>query len=196
MYLAEYSQLARRAQGTRHRIQRRGVAPGGQRLWTQEEDRLCRLHHGDPAGLRRHRHGRTYPAIRSRCRTLGLAPKRNLCTAAERSRLRKLYPHATREELAAAFPTRTLLQVTALASYYGIRRNRRRYSPTGYPLLDQVRTRCLELNYSMPDLDDLAGTGGYFQKAQWHCQKGMSIAKVARAVSALGGSLCIDWGER
>lgn len=65
-----------------------------------------------------------------------------------------------------AFPNRSLKQLRALGGYYGIRFQRPQ-SSDGFSIIDAIRAGGIELNYSMPDLDELARTGSYFRRAGW-----------------------------
>lgn len=57
-------------------------------------------------------------------------------------------------------------------------------------MLDQIRSRCRDLNYSMSHLDKLAKSKRYFEK-----QHGLTIPAIAigRAVDVLFGDLKVDW---
>lgn len=69
-----------------------------------------------------------------------------------------------------AFPNRSLKQLRALGGYYGIRFQRPQ-SSDWFSIIDAIRAGGIELNYSMPDLDELARTGSYFRRAGW-CRGG------------------------
>lgn len=82
-------------------------------------------------------------------------PKRNLVTACELSKMRKIVPNETPDEIRIAFPHRTLTQTRKICRYRGIYRLKAPLKATGYPILDAIRLRCFEFNYSMRDLDAL-----------------------------------------
>ncbi|MDH0125773.1 hypothetical protein N7376_17360 [Brucella intermedia GD04153] len=194
MYLSDYSQNAARAQQARRRIRFLGIMPNGSRVWTPKEDQVCRQYGSDYSVLMEKLPHRSYQALRSRCQKLDLRPKRQLLTAAELSKLRRLGPTATSEQLQQEFPTRTLSQIRALRQHYKIRRQQSPFKATGYPILDNIRRRCRELNYSMPDLDVIAGTKAYFQKADWH-SKGIKYSAVCKAIVALDGEVSVRWRD-
>lgn len=194
MTLADANAIARRAEATRRRIRLRGTTPTGDRIWTAGEDDICRQHHGDYEALQAKLPHRSYSALRSRCQALGLRPNRQIMTANELSRLRRLYPTANHQELQAAFPGRSIERIRRTCSYYRITRNRQPLKETGYAIIDEIRLRCFELNYSMVDLDDIAGTGSYFSKANWHTQ-GLNAKAVYRAVKVLDGELTVRWND-
>jgi hypothetical protein len=108
--------------------------------------------------------------------------------------MRQLFPHATTKELRAAFPDRTVDQLNSLARYHGLRRPRRRLKATGIPILDAIRERCFELNYSMVDLDALSRSKKYFQKALWNTRS-INFAAIGKAVVALDGQLDVRWRD-
>lgn len=49
-------------------------------------------------------------------------------------------------------------QITDHAQRSGFRRTKPSYRLTGWPLLDEVRLRCRDLDFTMADLDQMAGT--------------------------------------
>jgi hypothetical protein len=195
MYLSDFNRHANSARSARRRMRYRGVTPSGQALWTHEEDEICRRHgSGDYLALQKRLPHRTYGALRYRCQMLGLRPKRSYLSAAELSKMRRLIPEASYEELGRAFPHRTPRNLITLARYHGIRRKRRSWKKTGYPIIDAIRDRCTDLNYTMVDLDKLARTGVYFQKGNWICN-GLNFRAVGRAVAALDGELIVRWRD-
>ena len=173
---------------------KRGMA-GRNQLWTEEEDATCRRLYPDYKAIHKSLPHRSLRAVRGRGQKLGLAPKRNLITAAELSKLRRLYPTATRSELRSAFPQRSVGAIERLARYYRIWKRTKPLKPTGHALIDAIRARCHELNYSMVDLDDIAGTGKYFASARWCGAKKVAAAHVVRAVAALDGQLSVEWSR-
>lgn len=195
MYLSDYSRHANSADRARRRIFRHGVTPRGAKVWTAEEDTLCRKHGDNYKLLMELLPHRTYLALRARCQSLGLRPKRQYCSGAELLRVRRLYPRATHEELLAAFPHRKLDHLRKLARYHGIYRAKSKLISTGFPIIDAVRNRCAELNYSMGDLDAIAQSKCYFRKGNWRNSQTPNYGHVCRAIEALGGKLTVDWGE-
>lgn len=195
MYLKEFTRHSISAARSRQRLRFLGVTPKGHRLWTPEEDEICRKYGHDYSILGARLPHRTYKALRARCQRLGIRPKRKRISAKQLSTLRRLYPSATKAELLDAFPGYTLRELHDLASYYGLKRRVRAFASTGFPIIDAVRERARELNYSMPDVDEIAGTGKYFQKAGWFNHTRPNFVYVSRAVEALGGTLVTVWDE-
>ena len=138
---------------------------------------------------------RSLPAIRSQCQKLGLRKTRHLWTGAEISRLRKLYPDQSREDICAAFPHSHWGAICQAARYHGIRRRKREFKLLGIAALDDVRRRCYEINWSMSDLDKAAKTKTYFAKAGWHCQKSINHKALGRAIEALDGTVQAEWNS-
>ncbi|SDG68095.1 hypothetical protein SAMN05216338_100263 [Bradyrhizobium sp. Rc2d] len=119
-----------------------------------------------------------------RASKLGVSQKRLQWTAADVSRLRRIYPSGTDADLAAAFPAFTKRQVQAVANRLRISK-KKRYKRTGIAIIDAIRDRALELNLTMIDLDALAKNGCYFQK----CCRELPYVNgpyVYRAIVALG----------
>lgn len=65
----------------------------------------------------------------------------------------------------------------------------------GSTLLDAIRRRCADLGYSMVDLDAVARTKRYFQYAQWKSSGSFNVARLSKAVEALGGELSAVWRD-
>jgi hypothetical protein len=172
----------------------RGVTPSGSPLWTTEEDETCREYGNDYRVLKTKLPHRSYHALRKRCQSLGLRPRRDLITIKELSLLRRMSATATSDEIQAALPHKTRRQLDKLRQYYGICSKRRPFSPTGYLILDEIRSRCFELNYSMLDLDKLAKSKTYFRQADWR-RSGLNYRAIGRAVAALEGELTVHWRD-
>jgi hypothetical protein len=181
------------AQAMRERIRRQGYVGRGFQLWSKREDDIVlKLYPDYNALVKAFRRKRTYYAIRNRARLLGATPRRHVWTARELSRLRSLYPHASRELLLAELPGLSWSQIIAQARHHGFRRARR-YVGTGDPVLDAIRQRCLELGYTMPDLDALSRSKRYFASADWFNKSKVTHGALLRAVHALGGTLSVRW---
>lgn len=183
---------AARAQRARERIIRMGRTPNGHPLWTEREDGVVRALYPDYKSLRRALRRRTYRALCGRTRTLGIAKKHHVWLGTEVSRLRRLYPKADRSDILLAFPELSWSQIAAKARHIGLRRARRRLNSTGHPLIDTIRDRAFDLCLSMVDLDMMAGTRRYFQKAAWR-NGNLNRKALLRAVEALGGEVSVRW---
>jgi hypothetical protein len=197
MHIRDLAISAAKAEALRERTRRSGYV-GKHRLWSPEEDRIViKLHPDYGALIKAFRGRRTYFAIRSRASALNLVKRRRIWTAAEKTRLRRMYPRASRDELLAAFPFCRWKQIVRQANYYGLRRGRRSYCTTGSDLLDAIRNRCAELGYTMADLDAMTRSKRYFTDARWLTLRqygGVPKHKaLLRAVDVLGGNLTVTW---
>ena len=192
MDLSYHSRHAASAARLRKRIQREGYTMSGKKVWSQEEDELFRSLFPDYAAITKALPHRTYFACRGHARKLGIVTARPPFTAKELSLIRRLYPAAEREELLLLLPGRKWEQIKSLANRHGVHRLPKSFAPTGVPVLDQIRLRCRELNYSMPDLDKLIRGKGYFAKGNW-CHGHIHHRDIGRAVRALFGDLKADW---
>jgi hypothetical protein len=177
----------------RKQMQRTGKNPWGQWLWTGQEDKILRASYPDYKVARKALRRRTHQALLHRARILGVAKKYQIWTGAEISRLRKLYPDASRKDILTALPGLRWEQIVARAQHAGFRRNRKRFKPTGDLLLDRILERAWDLRLTMVDLDDLARTKKYFQSGNWRSSRTPNRARVLRAVEALGGAMEIRW---
>lgn len=178
------------AHRARERMARTGRTPNGHWLWTKKEDDIARALYPDYKALQRKLKRRTYYALKARTRLLGIARKNHVWLAIEVSRLRRLYPRATCQELMAALPNLNIRQISAKANDIGVYRARRKPSATGYPLLDAIRQRAFELNLTMVELDAMAHTQRYYQTSSW-CGGNFNRKALLRAVEALGGEVSV-----
>ena len=193
MSLAYHSRNAVMAQRTRARIQRAGEV-AGQKLWTDQERETVKRLAPDYKALRKALRKRSHVAIRAQAAKLGLTKPIHFWTGAELSKLRKLYPAASSKEICEAFPHSTWTNIKQAARYHGFRRKRVGYKLTGIPGLDEVRRRCFEIGWSMPDLDKAARTGKYFSRSGWIGKK-INHRALGRAIEALDGYIMPDWKE-
>jgi len=194
MSLARFVKGAASAERIRERMLKSGFTLFGHKLWTEEDDIVCRLFHPDFFALRQILYTRTEGAIRSRCRKLGLASPRRTWVPLEKQRLRKLYPEATHDELLKAFPGVEIERICRVARYYGYRRKRKPYKITGVKPLDQLRLRAYEIGWFMPDVDEEARTGRYF-RSRGSSSKYPNFKAIQKGVEALGGHLEVEWDE-
>lgn len=162
--------------------------------WTDEECAVLVSLKGNYAEMQKCLPHRTLAAIRGQCAKMGLRKSIHVWTAAEISKLRRLFGSAPRAEICAAFPHCTWASIDQVARYRGLRRRARRYADTGIPPLDAVRARCFEIRWSMVDLDKAARTGTYFQHARWFGRK-INHRALGRAIVALGGRAQVRWPD-
>lgn len=179
---------------SRRQMIRKGENHRGDALWTEAEDAICRHLYPDYTAMLKVMRHRSYNALKHHCRDLKIVDERHVWTNQEVLRLRKIYATSSKMDLIEAFPGISMHSIRAKASFLRLRKKLQPLAPTGNRLLDEVRTRRREIKYSMTDLDDMAGTGTYFQKAKW-CRKPPDIATIKKAVEAIGGRFTIDWGE-
>lgn len=194
MDLRTLARNAASAERSRLRILRSGFTIGGHRVWTEQEDLICRIFYPDYFAICQVLDGRTRKAIQARCRTLRLVPPRISWGWAARQTLRRLYPEASRQELCAAFPGVDWLKIQSAARYYGYRRKKKPYKITGIVALDQFRSRCYAIKWTMRDADEEAGTRRYFQTRGYRSQY-PDFKAISRGVRALGGRLEVRWDD-
>jgi hypothetical protein len=184
------------AERMRRLIRKRGYVLGHP-VWTSQEDEIVRACYPDYALAAKKLPHRSYNALRGRTHALGIQKKRHIWTGKELTTLRQMSPHATGRELLAAFPFASLLQIRAIRKHYKIPKPQARLNRTRFPIINEIRARSVELGLSMGELDSIAGTGTYFQKAQWHTTKGTRphLKHVYAAIEALGGNLSVVWHD-
>jgi hypothetical protein len=195
MFLRYIARSAARSQSTRERIRREGRTCRGDPLWTKEEDAELRRLHPDYLALRKSLPRRTISALKHRAIRIGLAKQHHFWTAVEVSRLRRLYPTSTIDELKAAFPGLRSKQINDRAKKLHLRKKRRPYPSTGFPVIDQIRARAFELNLTMEDVDKMAGTRHFFQNGRWRGCRSVNGSAVFLAISALDGDVRAIWRD-
>ena len=193
MSLAYFARNARSAERMRERIRRSGMV-AGHKVWTDAEREILKGLVPDYKAVRRRLRSRTAAAIQAQSCKLGLTKPMRYWTAAEISKLRRIYPTATKQELCEAFPFSTWQNIKAKAMYYKFRKRRVPFKLTGIPGLDEVRKRCYEIGWSMRDLDSAARTGSYFRRAGW-IGKRINHRALGRAIEALDGAVMPEWAR-
>jgi hypothetical protein len=192
MNLAYFARNAASAERARARILRSGFTIGGQRIWTPQEDAVCRLFYPDYFAMKQVLDHRTRKAIQARCNRLGLVKPRYCWQGLAKMKLRKLYPEASRQEICDAFPGVEWEKIQSAAYRYKYRRKKKPYKTTGIPALDQVRSCCYARNLNMREADEEAGTKHYFQTRGYRTQY-PNFKAINRCVRALGGHLEVRW---
>ncbi|MES4993883.1 hypothetical protein ABVB70_26685, partial [Agrobacterium radiobacter] len=81
----------------KERIRRTGYTPSGFKVWTAEEDEIVKSLYPLYAEMQLRFPERSLKALHGRCERLGIAKKLHWWTAAEISKLRRLYPTASRD---------------------------------------------------------------------------------------------------
>ena len=181
------------AEATRRRIQWAGRTPRGHPLWTMDEDQVVKCLYPDYIKIRRTLRRRTYYALRNRARHLDVVKRRHVWKTHEIAQVRRLYLVASTKELTAAFPGMTWHQIAGKARHIGLRGRKPKLKPTGHALIDAVRARAMARGWSMVDLDAIAGTRRYFQKAGWHTSRHPNHSALLKAVEVLEGAISVSW---
>ncbi|URK87732.1 hypothetical protein LP421_07790 [Rhizobium sp. RCAM05350] len=166
----------------------------GHKLWTDDDREILRNKAPDYDALHKMFPHRTRIAIESQCRKMGLQKTVHIWRGAEISRLRKLYPRASREQICAEFPHSTWINIRQAAQYHGLRRNRKPFKQTGIVAVDMVLQKCFEANMSLPDLDKECRTKKYFQQQKWR-EKRPNYSRFAKAIEILDGELMVQWRD-
>lgn len=191
MDIRRTARYAGTAQRLRDKIQRAGHTLDGKPLWTLKEDDLLRRYHPDYPAMMQALPLRTRNAIRGRVQVIGVARRYKAWTGPDVAKLRKHFPTASWNELLALFPGRTVSEIRAYAQRRAFRE--KHYAQTGYPIIDAIRERAKLRRWSMPDLDEIANTNGYFAKCRW--QKTRTAKYIFRAIEALDGEIAIKWRD-
>lgn len=92
------------------------------------------------------------------------------------------------DDIVASLEGKTKKQVWAKASRWKIRRPRRRPKLLELPIIDEVRQRAFDLQLTMRDLDEIAGSRPYFRKPRYYNWKALDTA-----IQWLGGTPRVAW---
>ncbi len=120
MNLARASAYANTAARMRALNRTRGVTSLGYPLWTTEENETCRRLYPDYAKLRSALPGRSYYALRSRCKKLKITKPCRPWTGSETAKRRMLYATSSWDSLKAAFPRRAPKSIMERACAWGL----------------------------------------------------------------------------
>lgn len=165
------------------------------KLWTELERKTIEQIGSDFDAIQERLPHRTRVAIANQCRKMGLKQKpQHIWSAAEISRLKRMYLRASAAEICGAFPHSTWVNIQQVARYHGLRRGSSPYQSTGYAPLDAIREKCRRVGWSMSDLDRAAKTKNYFAKMGWR-GKSINHMAIGRAIAALDGFVKVDWPE-
>ncbi len=192
MSLAYHSRNAATAERNRRRIRREGVTMNGHKIWTDEERELIRQLSPNYDELCKLMPSRKRISIRKLASALGVANEKHIFTSAEISKLRRLYPKASWEEILAAFPFSNKSRLKCVASYYGFRRPKKKYKPTGDQPIDALLEKCAAANMSLSDLDKECRTKNYFSHENWRSAP-PNYTRIVKAIKLLEGNLKAEW---
>lgn len=193
--LAYFARNAASGERARRRMEREGMTMRGHALWTDQERDVLVKFKGNYHAMRKRLPHRSLTAIYSQCAKMGLRKSIHIWSAADISKLRRLYATASVEDICKAFCHSTWINIQQVARYRGFqRRGRQPYKLTGIAGLDAVRQRCYEIGWTMADLDSAARTGTYFKRCGW-IGKRVNHRALGRAIEALDGIVQAKWRE-
>ncbi|MBX4931265.1 hypothetical protein [Rhizobium bangladeshense] len=193
--LTYFARGAASAERARRRVQREGLTMSGDKLWTEDDLKIIGERWPNLDDIEKALPHRTRNAICAQCRKMDLRKKeQHIWSAAEISKLRKLYPAATIAEICATFPHSTWVNIRQVARYHGFRRNRKPFKPTGNQPIDGMLAKLFEANLSFSELDKELGTKRYFQKGKWRTAR-PNYNRFVKAIELLDGELSVRWRE-
>jgi len=169
-----------------------GMTLAGQRLWTASEIKHLRRCYPDYRRACAALPGRTLNAIKSKALRLRITRPLRIWPDDNLKRLKEPYRQGVPMcELMALFPGKTAKQIWGRAAYSGWRRPRKPPKPTGLIADDTVKAKAFACKLTQRDLDDLAGTRGYFlrrpSRTNWK--------NINKAVELLEGSMSFVWSN-
>jgi len=192
MSLTYSARNAATAERNRRRMQREGVTMNGDKLWTDEEKEIVLRLSPDYDEISRLIPHRKRRSIRHIASTLGVARKKHVFTAAEISKLRRMFSTASWPELMEAFPFSTKDRLENVAHYYGFHRPKRKYKPTGNQPIDALLEKCAAANLTLADLDKECRTKNYFTKQNWRAAR-PNYSRFVKAIELFEGRLKAEW---
>lgn len=139
--------------------------------------------------------GRSAYAIKQKAQALGIRKKNNRWATTDKIWLRHNWNTAPRTRLFERFPGRSYDDITHKAREMGLPvRGMPPPVTCGHPVVDAVRAKAYELGLTMRRLDELAGTGAYWQShSPLTCDKRTTTDHMLRTVKALGGCMAVTW---
>ncbi|MBY2921032.1 hypothetical protein HF259_06210 [Rhizobium leguminosarum] len=195
MSLSYHSRSVAFADRARDQTTKEGYTINGDKLWTEDERQIARERWPNFDDIRQALPHRSRIAILAQCRKMGLRKKaHHVWSAAEVSKLRRLYPAAAVEEICEAFPHSSWANIRKSARYHGFRRKKRPFKPTGNQPIDEMLTRLFEANISFPELDKELRTKRYFQEQRWRYAR-PNYNLFVKAIELLDGELTVRWRE-
>lgn len=178
---------AEAAERQRRLIQLRGVSPNGHPIWTPPEKSPFEVL-GPAYGVIQPMLDRRTPlSLRSKAWRMGVTYRRRSLSEDQVRLLKRIYPHATHQELLQAFSGWSIKAIRAAANRRGYRRAPKPLEVTGNRLLDQILSRAKRNNYSLRDLDAMCRSKSYWQRRRWRTHPDEVIH--CRAVRLMGGVL-------
>ncbi|MDW9370058.1 hypothetical protein GOB34_20585 [Sinorhizobium meliloti] len=192
MLISDYKRSASLSERARQRMRRLGTNFRGIPLWSEAENEILRQLPIKQAQERLPH--RTLSAIVNQRSKLGLGKQIHFWTAAEISRLRRMYPRCSKEEICAMFPHSTWINIGQVARSHGFRREKPPYKRTRHAVLDQIREKCQEINWTLVDLDREANTK-YFASGSSIQARGLNYKAIGRALNILQGRMLIEWAD-
>jgi len=158
--------------------------------WSKREDAIITAFYPEYQEIAHRLKSRSYFAIRTHARQLGIVAPRHIWTNLEISKMRSLYRRgASGVEIAAAFPHLTKRQIASKARHLKLVRARGKCRHLGIPPIDAVRERAWRLGWTWRELDRRADTGRYFQQTT----RQINWGHLAKAIARLGGRIEITW---
>ncbi|UXN58175.1 hypothetical protein [Phyllobacterium zundukense] len=181
------------AQRMRNKLLKTGISFNGYPLWTEAEVSVLRQFHPNYSEVSRRLPQRTRAAIKRKCADLRIVkdgPRR--WSGEEYVQLRKSYATSPISQVMKLFHDRTSVGLRSVLYRRRILKKSVPYKLCGNLIADSIRQRCFDLNYTIRDLDIMAGTNQYF-KDIWRSHKNIDLSKLARAAKLLGGRITVKW---
>lgn len=168
---------------------RTGQTLAGQALWSKAEAKtLCNLY-PNYTSVRKVLTKRTYPAIQKKAWRLGITKPLRIWTDVELHQLRALYRSAMPVQEIARLFDKTKKQVWNRARHSSLRRPLKPPKVAHLKPFDGVRSQAFATGLTTRDLAFLSKTDNYFlgrpSRSDWR--------KISKAVTMLGGDMCIMW---
>lgn len=160
----------------------------GRAGWQGIEDFAVILLYPNYEAIRQLLPWRSYAAIRHRVRRLDIAQRRHVWTGSETSRLTAAFRGgASNNELTRLFPDLRPGQYLGKARHMGLPRRRPKLVAFDCPALRDIRSRAVEVGFSLRELDRKAGTGQHFQRST----RRICLRSIVRAAAFLGGEIAL-----
>ena len=172
-------------------IRRTGKTAAGGAVWAAAEDAVLKASYPDYNSAASALPNRTRKALECRVARLGIANKLRVWSDGEFRAMAPPYREGRPvEAILPKLSGKTSRQVYAKAGKHKVRRPRKRPKLTGIGIVDSIRQRAFDLNFTLSELDAATGGGSYFQSP-----RSVRWPQVSRAVKLLGGRVAVAFND-
>lgn len=170
-------------------MRRTGRTLSGRLIWTPSEIDVIEEFWPDWQAIEERLPHRTACTIKWKARQLGFKKHVQRWQTDEKKRMVPPYKAGDPiDEIVVKLGNRTKRQIYSKASHLKIKRPRRAPKLSGMDIVDMIRRRAFDKNYTMEDLDEWTGSNRYFVAPQTY-----NWRAIRKALEVLGGRIVPIW---